>query len=117
MLIKKETVTQSQNYSFIEQDHLIFNSVKVLALKYYIYVDAQNSFDYKLLMRSGSSCSNVSSVPIEEGKKWFERARYGEWRGKAFSKKTLPLTARGGLIESADCTKFLRAVSSVGMFQ
>ena len=47
---------------------------------------------------------NVSSGPIEEGKKWFERARYGEWRGKAFSKKTLPLTARGGSIESADCT-------------
>ena len=54
-------------------------------------------------MRFGSSRSNVSSGPIEEGKKWFGRARYGEWRGKAFSKKTLPLTARGGPIESADC--------------
>ena len=34
-----------------------------------IYVDAQNNFDYKLLMRFGSSRSNVSSGPIEEGKK------------------------------------------------
>ena len=40
-------VTQSQNYSFIEQDPLLFNSAKILALKYYIYVDTQNNFDYK----------------------------------------------------------------------
>ena len=74
-----------------------------------IHVDAQSNFDYKLLMKFGSSRSNVSSGPIKEGKKWFERARYGEWRGKAFSKKTLPLTAWGGPIESANCNwqKFL----------
>ena len=34
-----------------------------------IYVDAQNNFDYKWLMRFGWSRSNVSSSPIEEGKK------------------------------------------------
>ena len=103
LLIKKEMVTQSQNYSFIEQDPLLFNSAKILALEYYIYVDAENNFDYKLLMRFGSSRSKVLNGPIEEGKKWFERARYGEWKGKAFSKKILPLTARGGPIESVDC--------------
>ena len=94
-----------KNYSFIEQDPLLFNSAKIWSLKYYIYVDTQNNFDYKLLMRFGSSRSNVSSGPIEEGKKWFERVRYGEWRGKAFSKKTLPLTARSGPRESVDCIK------------
>ena len=98
-------VTQNQNYSFLEQDPLLFNSIKILVLKYYIYVGAQSKFDYKLLMRFGLSRSNVSSGPIEEGKKLFEHARYGEWRGKAFSKKTLSLTTRGGPIESADCTK------------
>ena len=49
----------------------------------------------------------LSSGPTEEDKKWFERARYGEWRGKAFSKKTLPLNARGGPTESADCNSTL----------
>ena len=34
-----------------------------------IYVDAQNNFDYKLLMRYGSSRRNVSSGLIEKGKK------------------------------------------------
>ena len=50
-------VAQSQNYSFIEQDPLLFNSAKILALEYYICVDAQNNFDYKLLMRFGLSRS------------------------------------------------------------
>ena len=34
-----------------------------------IYVYAQSNFDYKLLMKFGSARNNVSSVPIEEGKK------------------------------------------------
>ena len=59
-LIKKEMVTQSQNYSFMEQDYLLFNGAKILA---------QNNFDYKLLMRFGSSSSNVSSGPVEQSKK------------------------------------------------
>ena len=59
-LIKKEMVTQSQNYSFMEQDSLLFNGAKILA---------QNNFDYKLLMRFGSSRSNVSSGPVEQSKK------------------------------------------------
>ena len=62
-------VTQSQNHLLIEQDPLLLNSAKILALKYYIYVDAQKNFDYKLLMRISSSRSNVSSGPIEESKK------------------------------------------------
>ena len=34
-----------------------------------IYVDAQNNFDYKLLMRFSSYRSKVSNGPIEEDKK------------------------------------------------
>ena len=34
-----------------------------------IYVEAKKNFHYKLLMSFGTSCSNVSSGPIEEGKK------------------------------------------------
>ena len=69
LLIKKEMATQSQKYSFIGQDPLFFNSAKILTFKYHIYVDAENNFYYKLLMRFGSSRSNVSSGPIEGGKK------------------------------------------------
>ena len=69
-----------------------------------IYVDPHTNFDYKFLMRFGLSHRNVSSGHIEEGKKWFERACYGKWRGKAFSIKILPQTAWGGPIESAEYT-------------
>ena len=54
-LIKKEICTQRQNYSFIEQDPLLLISANILALKYYIYVDAQNNFDYKLPLTSRGS--------------------------------------------------------------
>ena len=34
-----------------------------------IHVEAQNNLEYKLLIRFGSSRSDVSNVPIEKGKK------------------------------------------------
>ena len=65
-------VTQSQNYSFIEQDPLLFNSATFRAA----------------LLRKVKSDS--SALPMASG------------GGRLFSKKTLPLTAWGDFIERTD---------------